>query len=1370
MEQKRTHRTPWQDYYSLPSTLQSIPFRRGVDLYEQVAYEKSLLWFQQAAQNGYQPAYLFLDLLRQKGFRVSESTEELATIYYESLKLVVADLAKLTDPNIVFDLGLYCFAINNYAKAMECLHRAAMLGHAEAQYHISVRLTAGPTEKLELKDFIFPGENARLSAGDWCDDARCQYQLWFSYKYGMFKESGLENQGYHYELAEEYFKRAAANRPKRTKVKPRRLRAKQDQQINTDSPASSQEDPLIEVPQDVKPQVVAEQIPIKDVQIQPVAVSVKTPWTQAVGRKAPPPLEPPKITVVETTPLVTTQAQSVPPVLSKNNTPPVNVALITPSWAQRVNSKSPPQQPSQVIEEVGHVGSTLAEAASLTATQQNVSAVPEEPSDFDGEQLQPGGVADSPKQNPKSDTVTISTRKAAKKPAVKNQQPGQKDFELGLKFLNERKFPEALESFKQSSAADPSYRIADIFICKLYVERPAGIDSNPEELGAYRQKTKRNKDWFVKFKKEGASKHYYLGFYYQFVEEKLEEAITWFVKAAECHHAQALEHIKKYNTEIRACRRAKAIREDKGRPVKNCIERFVVGSDNPQQNSIKQMTINTQALFGKEIGSILDEVFALGGNITFLRDPDVFLPKPDIKFADTSKLENQEKPDITHSVLSVATISSVVTESKSEVSSDADESNSSDASAASNQNAQSFKQEPLAPIDSVSSFEDQAESINSHHLVLPPLPKADYKASQQSFTEGLALYCQAEYQKALVHFEQVHWEKFPVVCIYLSLLYQGVEDISQGMPKSALWLEKAKNHLGWFQQIEKKRQKTAEDYYCLGLYYQFLGGKGKRKQAVDCYKNAMKFVPAEASYRLGMYYVEKKNAGEARTYLEKAVAQDHKPAIAALENLLQENPQLLLSNAVSNSTNVSVSSSRGIEPVGQEVVVSSSSIENAAASSHTTTSPLQVVVETNIQVEGISNQQNDNLIVDAETPVARPTHVGLPSEANVEVVSEAEPAPVVAETNATKPTIPTKPKKPEDHFNDGRKFYEQDQSQNALASFLLAAGDNHKAAYPYVCELYVERPGGIEKDDNKLNEYRKKAQENRKWFMDLKGKSSDKLRCLARYYRYVEGNVELADKYDNLAAQKQEKNKLAAEKASVDHILDDLEGLVQSCSSEGEETSVRVNQEYEHFKGRVLRDLARIDEVERQAKSDTKAEAKADEMSGPSAQEQIKLDNKEEQGDRHLPKDRGQMQELSVKIMQSVLAGRDQDARQYAAQGLAALRQMGIQRKENAPYPLRPNRAKKSSVPTLDEFEKQRSRDLYGNMAGQGFFGTAGIPVDNQSAQKVKSHDAKAKTKGQSSSSSFSLSGQPVKFEVMQGSSDMSGEEIMHHIFSQMKK
>lgn len=86
-----------------------------------------------------------------------------------------------------------------------------------------------------------------------------------------------------------------------------------------------------------------------------------------------------------------------------------------------------------------------------------------------------------------------------------------------------------------------------------------------------------------------------------------------------------------------------------------------------------------------------------------------------------------------------------------------------------------------------------SDTTLSNPAVFSPRPQADYKASQKSFAEGLKFYCQAEYSQALAHFEQVNRDRFPVVCIYLSLLYQGVEGISPNPQKSVYWLEEAKN-------------------------------------------------------------------------------------------------------------------------------------------------------------------------------------------------------------------------------------------------------------------------------------------------------------------------------------------------------------------------------------------------------------------------------------------------------------------------------------------------------------------------------------------------------------------------------------------------
>lgn len=81
-----------------------------------------------------------------------------------------------------------------------------------------------------------------------------------------------------------------------------------------------------------------------------------------------------------------------------------------------------------------------------------------------------------------------------------------------------------------------------------------------------------------------------------------------------------------------------------------------------------------------------------------------------------------------------------------------------------------------------------------------------------------------------------------------------------------------------------------------------------------------------------------------------------------------------------------------------------------------------------------------------------------------------------------------------------------------------------------------------------------------------------------------------------------------------------------------------------------------------------------------SLQSPIKLDDKEERGGHNLPNDRRRMEDLSAKIIQSVFAGRDQEAKRYAAQGLAALRST---KRQNAPYPLRSKQVQKSSVPTV---------------------------------------------------------------------------------------
>lgn len=371
-----------------------------------------------------------------------------------------------------------------------------------------------------------------------------------------------------------------------------------------------------------------------------------------------------------------------------------------------------------------------------------------------------------------------------------------------------------------------------------------------------------------------------------------------------------------------------------------------------------------------------------------------------------------------------------------------------------------------------------SDTTLSNPAVFSPRPQADYKASQKSFAEGLKFYCQAEYSQALAHFEQVNRDRFPVVCIYLSLLYQGVEGISPNPQKSVYWLEEAKKYLNlkWLRDIEGKRQKTAEDYYCLGLYYQFFAGKDKRKQAVGYYKNAVRFVPTEANYRLGMYYVEKKNAVEARIYLEKAAAQDHKPAIAALAKLLQEYPQFSLPNAASNSTNVSVSSSQDIESTDHVVAASSLSIDSAAALDHQT---IQTIAEPNLQKsdETLPQQPDDqDLAVDVSDPM--PDDIGLLSQADAGI-AESESTPVIAETKVIEPAVSTKPKKPEDHFNEGFNLYLRGRLPEALSSFLSAAEGNYPSSYPFLCALYAGGPSSAEHNPGESKKYGEKAKQER---------------------------------------------------------------------------------------------------------------------------------------------------------------------------------------------------------------------------------------------------------------------------------------------------
>lgn len=424
-------------------------------------------------------------------------------------------------------------------------------------------------------------------------------------------------------------------------------------------------------------------------------------------------------------------------------------------------------------------------------------------------------------------------------------------------------------------------------------------------------------------------------------------------------------------------------------------------------------------------------------------------------------------------------------------------------------------------------------------------------------------------------------------------------------------------NLKWLRDIEGKRQKTAEDYYCLGLYYQFFAGKDKRKQAVGYYKNAVRFVPTEANYRLGMYYVEKKNAVEARIYLEKAAAQDHKPAIAALAKLLQEYPQFSLPNAASNSTNVSVSSSQDIESTDHVVAASSLSIDSAAALDHQT---IQTIAEPNLQKsdETLPQQPDDqDLAVDVSDPM--PDDIGLLSQADAGI-AESESTPVIAETKVIEPAVSTKPKKPEDHFNEGFNLYLRGRLPEALSSFLSAAEGNYPSSYPFLCALYAGGPSSAEHNPGESKKYGEKAKQERQRLKKTSKENANATKqCyVAFYYHLVERNEEQAIIWYGKSAEN---------------------------SKQAEQMLKRINT-----------------------------------PKNKSLQSPIKLDDKEERGGHNLPNDRRRMEDLSAKIIQSVFAGRDQEAKRYAAQGLAALRST---KRQNAPYPLRSKQVQKSSVPTV---------------------------------------------------------------------------------------
>jgi hypothetical protein len=187
----------------------------------------------------------------------------------------------------------------------------------------------------------------------------------------------------------------------------------------------------------------------------------------------------------------------------------------------------------------------------------------------------------------------------------------------------------------------------------------------------------------------------------------------------------------------------------------------------------------------------------------------------------------------------------------------------------------------------------------------------------------------------------------------------------------------------------------------------------------------------------------------------------------------------LSSSTVSNSTNIGVSSSHDIDPADQNVAISSSSIDNAAELDHETTQTIQTIVEPNLQKSDETlRQQPDGQDLAVAVSGSIPDDIGLPSQADAEIVSESESTPVIAETKVIEPAVSTKPKKPEDHFNEGFGLYQQGELQKALLSFLLADKGGYPSSYPFLCALYAGGPNSAEHDSDKSKEYGGKAEQD----------------------------------------------------------------------------------------------------------------------------------------------------------------------------------------------------------------------------------------------------------------------------------------------------